>query len=71
MGTYQYQRRVQRLKQSGVEVHEFGNRVLKESCYGGLGFTCGRPKVLAKSALQCACKQRAAASQQDCCTSLQ
>jgi hypothetical protein len=34
MGAYQFKRRAERLKQRGVQVHDFGTRVLQEQCYG-------------------------------------
>lgn len=34
MGNYQYQSRVTKLRERGVDVYEFGNRVLREGCFG-------------------------------------
>ena len=34
MGPYQYKTRAARLRQQGVQVHEFGERVLQQGCYG-------------------------------------
>ena len=34
MGGYQYQSRVEKLRNRGVDVYEFGNRVLREGCFG-------------------------------------
>lgn len=42
MGTYQYQRRVERLQRQGLNVYDFGSRVLKEQCYGAAAGPAGR-----------------------------